>query len=160
MRKSFWVVSILSFALICADSVLDLDCLHNVAKRFGSPIEYGLYRSGYSLNRFVNFLSDVPYVYRDNLNLNEELVNYFALQVRYEQLLEENQVLRRQLKVQTPKDRNSLLAYVLGIDTQRGPGYIIIDKGQQDGVAINQIAHVAGSLVGRVVETRAYQSVV
>ena len=117
------------------------------------PIKLTFYRSRQQLYSTLSFLTfwrtgqqKIKYLEERNRELLVEAQKAAVLG-------EENKVLRDQLEVLLPSDWELILAQTIG----RGR-YLVIDKGEAEGVRLGQVAILEKILVGRVVKVSAHES--
>ena len=132
------------------DRVFGFGVVRAFSQNVLSPISYGIYQIGYRTSGLVQFIFNIPMVYGKNQLLQEEVYSLYEEILGYEQLKQENQVLREQLNVLGDQVRPQVIGSIVGYDYVGESMSIIIDKGASDGIVVNAIATNGERLVGRV----------
>jgi rod shape-determining protein MreC len=117
------------------------------------PFQKIFYGASQKVGETTSLLASISEIKNDNVQLSKEN-NFLAGEVaRLKQMENENVMLREQLEL-LPRDKFSLVgSFVIGQDPQGSEGWIIIDKGEKDGIASGMAVIVAnGILVGKVEE--------
>lgn len=117
------------------------------------PFQKISYEASRKIGETVSFLSSISDIRNDNAKLSKEN-NFLAAEVaRLRQMENENVILREQLDL-LPRDKFSLVGgFVIGQDPQGSESWIIIDKGEKDGISPGMAVIVGGGiLVGKIEE--------
>jgi len=116
-----------------------------------SPFQKVFYEAGQKISETVSFLTSISEIKKDNANLSREN-NILAAEVsKLKQIERENATLREQLEL-APRDKFSLISsFVIGQDPQGSESWIVIDKGEKDGIISGMAVIVDnGILIGKV----------
>lgn len=107
----------------------------------------------------ISFFSSIGELKHDNENLMEENLEYQYRLTELSGIKKENDLLRQELNL-APREQLALTsAWVIGQDGTKLGSWLTIDKGQADGVRVNQAVVVhQGILVGKVTEVRPHES--
>lgn len=141
-----------SLFLMVFDKTIGFGLLHNATQTIFVPIEVGLHEIGVRVSDTLIFLLSIPVVYRNNQELRQELENLQGLEVENQLLKEENKALREQLGVSLEKGKVEIMARVLGEKTEGEKVFLLLNKGQIDGVEVGDTVLYRKFLVGKVVE--------
>lgn len=121
--------------------------------RISLPFQKVLYGSSQRFSETVSFLASISEIRKDNADLSRENNALSAQIAELRQLENENKTLREQLDL-LPQDKFSLTGgFVVGQDPQGSESWIILDKGERDGILPGMAVIVSnGILVGKVDE--------
>lgn len=112
-----------------------------------------------AINRITGFfeaLEGIKNGYAENERLKEENQKLSGMTGAYEDLKKENEFLRKQLQVSSPKTLTLLEARVVSFDSLLASSFALIDKGTKDGVAEGMpVVRPGNALVGKVIKVYA-----
>lgn len=144
---------IASLILILLGRTPLIDPLHAAAAMIGDPLQYGAYRLGQNLSRFVSFWANLAELNQENFSLEEKIVELESRLAFFKELERENSLLREQLNL--PENQalgNLVLAEVVGRSQSEGRSVLVINKGRAAGVRAGAAVVVKNFLLGEVVE--------
>lgn len=151
--RLFLILLLLSACMILTDNLHLLDLPKSTLQKLTIPIQYGFYQNSLQATRQIEFILLAREAAQKNQALREQLA----------QILSENAKLRRELalaegflaqqKTLSPQTFNLVAARPIGISR-----YLLIDKGSDDGIKINQIVIYKDNYIGRVKETSVKKS--
>ena len=124
-----------------------------------APIQEGLTSLGGRVTNVRKFLTDVEACRAENEDLQKLVDQLIIENVRLREAEIENVTLREHLNFKQANPSFELLsAEVIGHDPSGFVGYLIIDRGTAEGVAVGMPALTHRGLVGRVTETNPHSS--
>lgn len=110
-------------------------------------------------DRFAEFFGAMAQMkngYAENERLKEENQKLIGIAGAYEDLKKENELLRKQLQVSSPKALTLLEARVVSFDPLSASSFALIDKGTKDGVAEGMpVVRPGNALAGKISKTYA-----
>jgi rod shape-determining protein MreC len=133
--------------------------IRGVFLSISAPFQKIFYQSSQKIGGTVSFLASISEIKNDNAKLSKEN-NFLAAQVAsLQEEKNQNALLREQLGL-VPRDKFSLVGgFVIGQDPQGSESWIILDKGEKDGISVGMAVIVSnGILVGKVEEVYATSS--
>ena len=130
--------------------------LENIFVKISSPFQRTFYQTSLKMNNFAGFILSVKDLKKKNNRLEEENAEFLGEIVRTREIERENEFLRKQLGLALPEENSLVLAGVIGLESSGLGRFILIDKGEKDGVAKNDpVIASSNFLIGQVVETGA-----
>lgn len=127
---------------------------------FLNPLQESLYGTSLKTRNFASFLSSLKNMKSENEELkkkNQELLGEIA---RLNEIKQENELLREQLCLSDGQEKELILADVVGQDLSGLGRFLLINKGEEDGLKEGMTVIAAGNiLVGRVVEVNSFSKV-
>ncbi len=145
--KLFFTLALLSIIFLISDKFGFLNIPKSGLQYITSPIQYGLYKTSLNISRQFEFIIIARKASQENKALTEQLA----------QVLSENANLRRQLaeargfldqqKALNEETLTLVAARPLGMDR-----YLLIDKGLDDGIKINQAVVYKDNYIGKIKE--------
>ena len=100
----------------------------------------------------------VPLRYRELLQLRQEVANLRVRCTRAEEQAAENVRLRELLELRKKTALNFIAAEVIGKDPSNWLSTVIINKGEQDGISVNQPVMQGGGVIGKVTEAHRHHA--
>lgn len=117
------------------------------------PVQKFFSTSAEKIYSFGEAVSSIGKIKKENKNLIEENLRLKAQNVKFEDVLKENENLRNQLNILSRKEFNLESARIIGKDIYNNNSWILIDKGRKNGLEKGMTVIVAdGILVGKVEE--------
>ncbi|MBU0708162.1 rod shape-determining protein MreC [Patescibacteria group bacterium] len=147
MKKRFLWLLLASLFLNFFDRVVGLGPVKSILHQVAAPIQVGMVRSRIAVQDGLTFVYSLPFVYRQNLKLKEELVGIQGVQLENAVLKIENQVLRQQFNAIMVSSENLTPARVLGFFQQADETLVIV----QGEFNLGRSVILGDSLVGEVV---------
>lgn len=118
-----------------------------------SPGQKFIYQITLKINNFINFLKWIKELNQENIRCQEENQQLSGQIVELKEIAQENEFLRQQLNLSESEERQLILANVIGAGPTNFGEYLLIDKGQEDGVREKAVVITAGNLlVGRITQ--------
>lgn len=146
--KYVWFL-LLSLFLLFFDRTIGLGSFKDQTARFLFPLQEIAAEGGRRMQGLVNYFISLPRVYRENLRLEEELVEYQGLRAENALLREENQDLRNQLNAPISEERQLIPARVLGYAGSEGERRLVIEGNFAPGGTVI----LKGMLVGLITDS-------
>ena len=167
MSKKYITSKIVKLALVCIICLVLIfinpkgvcNPLRGFFFRISIPFQRVFYSTSEKGGEFIFFLSSISELKNENAKLIREN-NFLAAQVaNLEQEKQENIMLREQLNL-LPKDKFDLVGgFVVGQDPQGLSSWVLIDKGEKDGIKPGMAAIVSdGILIGKVDEVYSHSA--
>lgn len=157
--KALRLVIVLNLVVILMSPTPVYKSLSLIFSRAFDPILVKLTRLNSGLLSNLGLLVRFKTLAADNQKLQEELLRLRQKEVEAVLLTQENDLLKSQLKVKTgKKEMRLVLAKILARHTESGVGQIILDVGQNDGVAVGSLVVWLGNLLGTVTQTSSTKS--
>jgi rod shape-determining protein MreC len=104
---------------------------------------------------FLKMLSSVRDLMKENSRLKQENQQLILRVSGLAELAQQNKMLRDQLQIRPSLEAKMLIADLIGFDPGNLGQYFLINKGQREGVKINQAVICAGGfLVGKIIEVK------
>lgn len=153
--KIFLSLTILSLFLILADNFGYLNFIKSLFGQITIPIQYGLYKTSNSVLRQFEFIILSGRASSENRALKEQLAQILSENSRLTRELSEAQGFLAQQKTFSPFTFNLEAARPIGISR-----YLVIDKGGDDGISLNQAVIYKDSYIGKVKEVSPKKSLV
>jgi|GEM_PF-6452606 cell shape-determining protein MreC len=113
------------------------------------PLETGLTTLNQGFISGLTFILSLPKIYRQNLNLKEEVISFREIESKYNAVLKENEMLREQLKL-TPGLRSEKLVMAKVLSQDSSSSSLILDIGKENGIAEGNLVTYKGLLLGRI----------
>lgn len=158
MKKTFFTLFFSSLFLLFFDKTIGFSLVRDITQIIFGPIEIGLHETGLTIHNRIVFLMKLPVINQENKELQEKIKELQSLQLENEELKNENKDLREQLGVRLEGNKVEVLARVQGEVTIGEKIFILINKGEVDGVEIDDIVVKRSFLIGKVVSVSRNQS--
>ncbi len=127
--------------------------LENVVVRIFNPIQHSFYVLGVKINNFYSSNSFQKDLAKNNLELEEKIRTLLIENAQLRVLAEEKESGREQTNFLAKAGLAAITAKVVGRNLQSDFQTVILDKGSNDGVAVNlPVVAENGVIVGKVVE--------
>ena len=161
MRSDLWYISQVRFVphlklfstlVLISMAVFGLDTIHWLAfpktalSYITNPISFGLYRSKQQISEQLFFLTSARTAAKENKAMKEQLGFLLSENAAIRTKLAETESLLQQESALNPATYNLITARPIGLDR-----YLLIDKGTNSGVKLNQAVIFKDSLVGQIV---------
>lgn len=136
-----------------------LDPIRNIFIGISYPFQKTFYLTGRSISSSVDFFASIGNLKNENDKLIKENNSLAATVALLRDEKNENELMREQLKL-IPREKFDLVgSFVISQDPQRLNSWVMIDKGDSDGIKQNMPVIVAdGVLIGMISETMAHTS--
>lgn len=145
--KIFLILSFASFLLLLSDNIGILVSLKSTLQRITIPIQYGLYKTSSNAGKQFEFIFLVRKSVQENRALKEQLASVISENSALRKKLAETQALLVQQNHVGPQTWNLVSARPIGITR-----YLLIDKGVNNGLKVNQSVIFKDNLIGVVKE--------
>ncbi|MBU1110228.1 rod shape-determining protein MreC [Patescibacteria group bacterium] len=149
MKKRFIIFFILSLFLNFTDRVMGLDGAKRKVGVLVNPLQLGMVEARMGVQEAFSFLSSLPLVYRENLQLQESLIKYQEIEIENLELMQENIILREQMEVDLPQEWMLEPVKVVGFTEKAGERLVLV-RGQ---ASQGQAVVLGRRLIGEVVST-------
>lgn len=149
--KYLLIFLVLSFLFYFLDTRGYLNFLHQAADFFAVPVKKQIFRKG----QMISSISSCPNEKRKIKTLENEVRKLLVESEKRKTLEEENRALRKQLETPLPPQWEYQDVKVIGFNND-----LSIDKGEKQGLKINQIVLSQNILVGKIKELSVSQSLV
>ena len=151
---TFTICIIIIVTLIIFHQLGYLKSAEGIILRGLSPVEGFFYNLGKRTRGFFNFLSSVKNLDKENAELQKEINQLLAENIKLKEVKRENKFLRKQLDFVESSEYKLISAFVLARDPSGLFQFITINKGERDGVEQGMPVIISGGiLVGKVKET-------
>lgn len=148
--KPFLILIAISLLLIFSDRVFYFKTPRNFTQFVFKPVLLGLHNSGLKLFQVFDFLAKLPKIYQENQEFNLKLSQQASLEIANERLKQENQALRNQLFIQKEVGLELLPSQVLGQINLSSQVFLVIDKGESEGVSNQSVVVLEKNLIGKI----------
>lgn len=106
-----------------------------------------------AVNKFVDSVDNLLNTYEENQSLKEKIDALDEMQARIVSLENENATMKEELDLQSVlTDYDKTVATVISRNPDNWLKQVIIDKGSEDGIAVNMSVMAGNGLIGRVSE--------
>ena len=139
MKKQFLVLLTASVFLLIVDKSIGFSFARNATQTIFTPIEIGLHEVGVLFYSKIIFLFKLPRIYQENGQLKKEIDFLQNLIVENQKLESENKALKEQLGVKIEEAEIKVFARILGEVISGEKVFVLINKGEMDGVSIGDI---------------------
>jgi rod shape-determining protein MreC len=133
-NKVFFILILLSLLFVFARISQPVTILRNLAYNFLMPGLQLTADSFSSSNKFINNISSVFNVYRDNITLRGQIVLLTEQLRDYQSVIDENIKLKSLLSLPVRKKNKLLFANITVRDPDNWHKWLIINKGRLDGI--------------------------
>lgn len=145
--RTFFTLILISAVLIIADNLSWLGFVKSSLQYVTIPIQYGLYRTSLTVTKQFEFIYAARNASQENKALKDQLA----------QILSENAQLKKKLAEAESfvAQQNSLDSQTFNLIAARPIGlnrYLLIDKGSDDGIKVNQSVVFKDNLIGKIKE--------
>lgn len=144
------LISILIFVL---DSFAILNLPKSLFQQITIPIQYGLYRSSLSVSRQFEFVLRARQSAQENKALNEQLAQVLSENANLRKKLDEAKSFLSQHEAISEETFKLTPARPIGFSR-----FLLIDKGSEDGLKVNQIVIFKDSYIGKISEVEPRRS--
>jgi rod shape-determining protein MreC len=117
------------------------------------PIQYGFNSVGNRIANFFSTIGSIGDLQNKNKELEQEVLKLNAEIAKLKEFENENKVLREQLGFAQSSNYKLLPAEIIGREPEDFFQYLIIAKGEKDGVKNGMFVLSSGQLVGKITET-------
>ena len=118
------------------------------------PIQKTTYQFSLKARNFADFVFSVRGLEKENNLLNEENKMLLGQITELKEAVRENEFLRKQLGLSIPETKELILANIISQEPSGLGEFILIDKGEEDGILNKGVVISAGNLlIGQVIET-------
>jgi rod shape-determining protein MreC len=119
-----------------------------------SPVIHVVSRSSFATRGLFYGIAELSDLKKMNQSLTDKLTNAQIDKNDYNELKIENETLKKQLGfMETHQNRELIPAKIIGRDPVSYMDYIVIDKGQNDGISTGMAVITDGALVGKITES-------
>lgn len=140
----------ISFILISLSTVKIFAPIYFISDKVTGSIRASWYNSGTQLNNYFGFFFNAQKFIAEDKNLKEKVAQLESLQAKNATLQDENNTLRAQLGVSQEIKTKMVMALITSEDTTLDS--ITINKGSNEGVAVNNVAIYKNILCGKVID--------
>ncbi len=151
--RTFFILLLISALLILADNLNWLGVIKSGLQTVTIPIQYGLYKTSLSVAGQFEFISAAGRASEENKVLKGQLSEILSENARLKKKLTETESFVSQ--------QNSLNSQTFDLIPARPIGlsrYLLIDKGSDDGIKINQSVIFKDNLIGKIKEVTGKKS--
>lgn len=145
--KTFIILILFSLLIIIADNLNWLGLIKGSLQTVTIPIQYGLYKSSLSVSRQFEFISLARQASQENKALKEQLAELLSENARLNKQLAETQSFVDQQNSLNSQTFNLIPARPIGLSR-----YLLIDKGSDDGIKVNQTVIFKDNFIGKIKE--------
>ena len=162
-KRGSAILVILLVGLVLAWMVLDMaggpNPIRDYTMRVLSPVQYALQSLIRPVSHAVGDAGSIANVQSELEAARLEIAELRSQVILLQEAKIENEILRRELAFKnTATEGHILAAEVIGYDTNDFLQYLIIDRGEADGIAVRMPVVTSQGLVGRIAETTTYAS--
>lgn len=127
--------------------------IRNLAHQISNPIQYGLHVFSNNIKVAGEFFVTLKDIRNENLRLREEKQTLFSKLTQFNELENENKILKEQLGIKnTSSTQKLILVHVIGLPFDNENSEVLIDKGSKDGVKVGAEVIYKNYLVGSAVD--------
>ncbi len=134
-----------SLLLILAENFGLISPVRGAIERVTNPLRTGVYRSWQNISGTLGLVGNLGKETKKIAELESQVRVFAVLKVKQQQLEEENKALRRQLEAPMPASMQFLPAKTLSKTR-----YLILDRGEDDGIKVGMMVVSENILVGKV----------
>lgn len=145
--RIFSTLILISLFIFLFDSLNLFRLPKSLLQNLTSPIQYGVYRTGQSMRSQFQFLIMARRSARENVALKEQLASLLLENSKLRTKLFQTQALVEQQEALNPVNFKTISASPIGLTR-----YLLIDKGSDDGIKIDQSVVFKDSLLGLIKE--------
>jgi rod shape-determining protein MreC len=162
-KRGSAIMVILLVGLVLAWLVLDMaggpNPVRDYAMRVLSPVQYALQSLARPVSHAMGGASDMAHLQAELEAARLEIGELRSQVILLQEAKIENEILRRELAFKnTATEGHILAAEVIGYDTNEFLHYLIVDRGEADGIEVRMPVVTSEGLVGRIAETTTYAS--
>ena len=131
-----------------------LKTFEDVFFKLSSPGKRVIYQSSFKIKNLTNSIFLIGQFENQIHQLEKEKENLLGQVNQLNEVVRENQFLKKQIGLSTSQPQELILANIIGREPSGLGEYILINKGEKDGIQEKFIVITAGNLlVGQVIET-------
>lgn len=145
--KSFIFLVILALILTLVDSLGFLNLPKSFVQYITTPIQYGLYKTSNNVIKQFDFIILARRAAQENKALKEQLAQILSDNAQLKKKLAETEGFLNQQNALNPQTFTLAAARPVGITR-----YLLIDKGSDDGLKINQAVIYKDNFIGKIKE--------
>ncbi len=156
MRRFYFVVGFLFvLLLVFLDRQNGLGFIKNPLQAVLVPVQYGFYSFSQGVTSKLGVVFDAVNLHEENSKLKKENVDLVSEVTRLKLLTEENKVLKEQLGIGNLENasKEMILASVIGFGPIGQERYLLVDKGENEGVRRDSFVILRDILIGKVIST-------
>lgn len=143
--RMFLILSVFSIALILLDNFSLLNLPKSLLQQVTLPIQYGLYKTSLNVSKQFEFVLNARKSSQENKALGEQLALILSENANLRKKLSETQAFVSQEKALSKEVFNLTPARPVGFSR-----FLIIDKGSEDGIKLNQAVVFKDNFIGLV----------
>lgn len=132
--------------------------LENALMAAVRPIQGKVYELSAKINTYYYNQKDKKQLLKENERLKKALVEFQVLKSKIKELNEQNDFLKRQLDFEEQTNTETIIADVIGKNSDNFQNILIINKGNSQGVVEGSPAVVRDVIVGKVHQVSKYTS--
>ena len=151
--KVFLSLVLISILLIFTDNLGILNLPKSVLQQVTSPIQYGLYKTSLGVGRQFEFIILTRRASQENKALTEQLAQVLSENASLRRKLAETESFLNQKNTLSPQEFNLVAARPIGLGR-----FLLIDKGSNDGLKINQVVLYKDNYIGKIKEVSPQKS--
>lgn len=145
--KYFLTLVLTSILISIADIYGILNTPKGVLQNITIPIQFGLYKTSTSIGRQLEFIALSRKAAQEYKAQTEQLASVLSENANLRRQLSEAQGFMDQTKALSPLSFNTVAARPIGINR-----YLLIDKGSDDGLMVNQVVVYKDNYIGKVIQ--------
>jgi len=143
--RFFITLGLISLVLFLVDSLGLLKLPKTAVQYITIPVQYGLYQTGISFQRHLEFITLARTAALENKALKTQLANLLTENSSLRKQLLDNQSLTDQYSKLNPQTYDLLPTRIIGMGKS-----ITIDKGENDGIVIGQVVVFKDNYFGQI----------
>lgn len=153
--KIFLILILISILLLFFDYFRLLNFPKSLVQSLTVPVQYGFYKTGLGVSRQFEFVFLARSAAQKNKALTDQLAEVLSENARLRKNLAEAEGALAQQTSLSPETFNLVAARPIGLVESR---YLLIDKGLNDNLKINQPVVYKDNFIGRIKEVSSKQS--
>lgn len=144
--QSFLILIFIGLVIFGLDSIRWLSLPKTLISYLTNPISFGLYKTKQQISEQLFFISAARTAAQENKALKEQLGFLLSENATLRTKLAETESLLEQQTTISPTTYNLIATRPVGLDR-----YLLLDKGSQDGIKLNQAVIFKDSFIGEVI---------
>lgn len=158
MKKSSYFVILIIILILAIVPITRRNIAFGIGK-ISTPLLFWLSSNSTSARNFFGIFSEFGRIREENVELSKKLREAQIDKGNLIELKNENELLKKQIGyVENQKNEELVPAKIIGREPMSFYDYIIVDKGQNEGIKVGSAVMSSGALVGKVSEVNGDQS--